>query len=163
MTAADSHQRPGSLDRMTTSRVVTAREIIQAPPGVIFELIADPAQQPAWDGNDNLGRAEPGQRITGLGQVFTMTLASGSIRENHVVEFVEDELIAWKPSEVGKPCPGHVWRWELRAVGESHTEVTHSYDWTDLTDQQRMARARGTTAGMLRHSVDRLKRLAENH
>jgi uncharacterized protein YndB with AHSA1/START domain len=34
-------------------RVVSASREIAADPGPIFELIADPAAQPRWDGNDN--------------------------------------------------------------------------------------------------------------
>lgn len=37
--------------------VVRASREIAASPGKIFELIADPAQQPGWDGNDNLAQA----------------------------------------------------------------------------------------------------------
>jgi uncharacterized protein YndB with AHSA1/START domain len=35
-------------------RVVSASREIAAGPERIFELIADPAQQPRWDRNDNL-------------------------------------------------------------------------------------------------------------
>ena len=70
-------------------RVVSASREIAAGPRRIFELIADPAQQPRWDGNDNLAMAPGGQRIYRAGDVFTMTLTKGSIRENHVVEFDE--------------------------------------------------------------------------
>src|ERR1700727_929480 len=80
--------------RMTTAqeqpRVVSASREIAAGPGRIFELIADPAQQPRWDGNDNLAEAPAGQRVRHAGEVFTMTLThDGAIRENHVVEFEE--------------------------------------------------------------------------
>ncbi len=67
--------------------MVSASREIAAAPGQIFELIADPAQQPRWDGNDNLARARAGQRVRRAGDVFTMTLTGGNIRENHVVEF----------------------------------------------------------------------------
>jgi uncharacterized protein YndB with AHSA1/START domain len=73
-------------------RVVSASREIAAGPGRIFELIADPAQQPRWDGNDNLAMAPGGQRIRRAGDVFTMTLTKASIRENHVVEFDEGTL-----------------------------------------------------------------------
>jgi hypothetical protein len=39
--------------------------------------------------------------------------------------------------------------------------VTHTYDWTELTDEKRIPRARATTADRLRASVDRLATLAE--
>jgi uncharacterized protein YndB with AHSA1/START domain len=150
---------------MTTAhevpRVVSASREIAAPPGRIFELIANPAQQPRWDGNDNLAEAPAGQRVRRAGEVFTMTTTKGAIRENHVVEFDEGRRIAWMPAEVGNRPPGHLWRWELEPIGGSRTRVTHTYDWTWLTDQKRLPRARATTADKLRASLDRLAALAE--
>ena len=46
-----------------TPRVVSATREIAAGAGPIFELIADPAEQPRWDGNDNLADAAAGQRV----------------------------------------------------------------------------------------------------
>lgn len=144
-----------------TPRVVSATREIAAGAGRIFELIADPAAQPRWDGNDNLAAAPTGQRVRQTGDVFTMTLTRGEIRENHVVEFEEGRRIAWTPAEPGKPPPGHLWRWELKPVGATRTRVTHTYDWTRLTDEGRLPRARATTTDRLRASLDRLAALAE--
>src|SRR6478672_369664 len=102
-------------------RVVSASREIAAGPEQIFELIADPARQPSWDGNDNLGTADAGQRVRAIGDMFVMTLNSGSVRENHVVEFDEGRRIAWRPSEPDAPPPGHLWRWELFPVDETTT------------------------------------------
>lgn len=140
---------------------MSAEREIAAGVGVIFELIADPAEQPRWDGNDNLARAEAGQRVRGVGEVFLMTLTKETVRENHVVEFEEGRRIAWLPSEPGKRPPGHLWRWELEPLGENLTRVTHTYDWTNLTDSNRLPRARATTTERLMDSVDRLAALAE--
>jgi uncharacterized protein YndB with AHSA1/START domain len=142
-------------------RVVSVSREIAAGPERIFELIADPAEQPRWDGNENLAEAAPGQRVRQLGDVFKMRLTSGAIRENHVVEFGEGYLIAWRPAEPGKLPPGHLWRWELEQVSPAVTRVTHTYDWTDLTDQTRFNRARSITAGNLQASLDLLAALAE--
>ena len=143
-------------------RVVSASRVIAAGPEAIFELIADPAAQPRWDGNDNLAAAPAGQRVRRAGDVFTMTLTrDNSVRENHVVEFDEGRLIAWLPAEVGRRPPGHLWRWELEPAGPSRTRVTCTYDWTRLTDKNRLPRARATTADRLRASLDRLAALAE--
>lgn len=68
-------------------RVASATLEIAADSKRIFELIADPSLQPQWDGNDNLAWATSGQRVRAVGEVFTMTLTRGGIRENHVVEF----------------------------------------------------------------------------
>ncbi|MPZ63762.1 MAG: polyketide cyclase [Propionibacteriales bacterium] len=141
-------------------RVVSASREMMAGADQIFELIADPTQQPRWDGNDNLDEAPSGQRIRGVGEVFTMMLAKGGVRENHVVEFDEGRRIAWRPAEPGQEPPGHLWRWELEPVDSSRTRVTHTYDWTQLTDEKRFPRARATTADKLQASLDRLAALA---
>ncbi len=144
------------------NRVVQAEGVVAAPATTVFELIADPALQPRWDGNDNLGEAASGQRVQSVGQTFVMTLTSGSIRENHVVEFDEGRLIAWRPSEPGSPPPGHLWRWELTPMDAATTRVVHTYDWTQLADPTRLERARATTSDKLQASLDRLARLAES-
>jgi hypothetical protein len=83
------------------------------------------------------------------------------VRQNHVVEFDEGRLIAWRPSEPGATPPGHLWRWELEPVDGTHTRVIHTYDWSGLTDEKRMERARATTADRLQASLDKLAALAE--
>jgi uncharacterized protein YndB with AHSA1/START domain len=143
------------------STVVIASREIAAPAAKIFELIADPSLQPRWDGNDNLAEAPTGQRVRAVGDVFTMTITMGSLRENHVVEFDEGRLIAWRPSEPGQEPPGHLWRWELTPLDDSRTLVTHTYDWSRLTDEKRLPRARATTADRLQASLERLAALAE--
>jgi hypothetical protein len=50
---------------------------------------------------------------------------------------------------------------ELEPLGVSRTLVTHTYDWTDLTDEWRVPRARATTAGKLKTSLDRFALVAE--
>ena len=141
--------------------MVSASREVAAGAERIFDLIADPAAQPRWDGNDNLAVAPAGQRVRRAGDVFTMTLTRGEVRENHVVEFEEGRRIAWTPAEPGREPPGHLWRWELEPAGPSRTRVTHTYDWTRLTDEGRLPRARATTADRLRASLDRLAALAE--
>jgi uncharacterized protein YndB with AHSA1/START domain len=150
-----------ALNRIVTQTVVIARREIAAPADKVFELIADPSLQPRWDGNDNLAEARTGQRVRTKGDVFTTTLTLGSDRTNHVVEFEEGRLIAWRPSEPGKEPPGHLWRWQLEPLDDSRTLVTHTYDWSRLTDETRLPRARATTADKLKASIDRLADLAE--
>lgn len=146
---------------MSENKVVSAQTVIKAPFAAIFELIADPARQPEWDGNDNLSSAPDGQRVHAVGDVFRMTNVGDKVRENHVVEFEEGRRIAWKPSPVGGPQPGHLWRWELEPQGPSATLVRHTYDWSQLDDEKRMAKARATREPQLMASIERLKALAE--
>jgi uncharacterized protein YndB with AHSA1/START domain len=150
------------MNRMTDDqRVISATRDVAAPTARLFELIADPARQPEWDGNDNLAEAAAGQRVRSVGDVFTMTLTIGAVRENHVVEFEEGRLIAWHPSEPGAPPPGHLWRWQLEPIDDANTRVTHTYDWSALTDELRLVRARATTTEKLQASLERLASLAE--
>lgn len=142
-------------------RVVTASREIGASAERIFELIVDTALQPRWDGNENLEEAAPGQRVRAVGEVFIMRLTAGALRENHVVDFVEGRRIAWTPAEPGQKPPGHLWAWQLEPLEPLRTLVTHTYDWSELADQQRLARARATTAEKLQASLDRLAALAE--
>jgi len=146
---------------MSEATIVSASLDIAAPAAAIFELIADPSHQPRWDGNDNLTEAPTGQRVHAVGDVFTMTLTNGHVRENHVVEFEEGRLVAWQPSEPGSARPGHLWRWQLEPLDEARTRVVHTYDWTRLTDEKRLVRARATTSDKLRASLERLAALAE--
>lgn len=144
-----------------SARVVSASRDISAPAARIFELIADPAEQPRWDGNDNLREAATGQRVRAVGDVFVMTLLRGGVRENTIVEFEEGRRIAWRPNVPGRRPPGHLWRWELEPIDDGRTRVTHTYDWSELTDRSRFPRARATTAERLAGSIDRLAELAE--
>jgi uncharacterized protein YndB with AHSA1/START domain len=163
-----THVRPSACFNVPVTsdddkRAVSASREIAAPAAQIFELIADPAQQPRWDGNDNLAEAPPGQRVVAVGDVFVMTLTKdGVVRENHVVEFDEGHRIAWRPAEPGQVPPGHLWRWELEPIDSVSTRVTHTYDWTELTDESRYRRARATTPEKLRASLDRPAALVES-
>jgi len=143
------------------TRVVSAERTIAAAADTIFELIADPAKQPRWDGNDNLAEAAEGQRVHAVGDVFTMTNTSGRVRDNRIVEFEEGRRIAWLPSPQGEPPPGHLWRWELEPLADGRTQVTHTYDWTNLQDETRLPKAKDTTPDRLQASIDRLADLAE--
>ena len=152
----------GSLDRMDTeNRVVSATREIAAPADRIFELIADPTLQPRWDGNDNLDGIVRGERVRAVGEIFSMRTMKGKVRDNLVVDFEEGRRIAWRPGAEGGEPAGHEWRWELEPVDEGRTSVTHTYDWTDLTDESRMAKARSTGEANLRASLDRLADAAQ--
>ncbi len=78
-----------------------------------------------------------------------------------MVELEEGRRIARRPSEPGQEPPGHLWAWELEPIDSSRTRVTHTYDWTQLTDEKRVARALATTPAELQASLDRLAALSE--
>ena len=100
-------------------RISSASREIAASAEQIFEFIADTAQQPRWDGNDNLAEAVGGQRVRAVGDVFSMTTTKGNLRENHVVEFDAGRRIAWRPAEPGQEPPGHLFP-DLSIVAVTH-------------------------------------------
>ena len=148
---------------MNAHAVVTASREVAAHAAALFDLIADPAEQPRWDGNDNLAGAEAGQRVRAVGDVFVMTNRNGGVRDNHVVAFVEGREIAWRPAPHGEQPAGHQWGWVLEPLEDGRTLVTHVYDFSDLPASQeaRLAKARQMTPEKLMASIDRLAELAE--
>lgn len=145
-----------AADTSSESRRVSAAREVDAAAATVFELIADPARQPEWDGNDNLAAPVGGGRVRGVGEVFAMRLTNDQVRENHVVAFEEGRLIAWRPADEGADPAGHEWRWEVEPLGTGSCRVTHTYDWTDLHDERRFPKARSTGEEQLRASLDRL-------
>jgi hypothetical protein len=77
------------------------------------------------------------------------------------VEFIEGTKIAWQPAEPKRLPFGQIWRWVLQELNPTLTTVTHTYDWTALTDKARIERARATTPDKLRASIDRLALIAQ--
>jgi len=146
---------------MTEQRIISAEQEITLPAAPIFKLLADPARHSQIDANDNVAHADQGQRISVVGQTFTVELTNGQKRENHVVEFDEGRLIAWKPAPAGEEPRGHIWRWELEPVDDMTTLVRHIYDWTQLTDETRFERARANTEETLAASIAKLAEVAE--
>ena len=146
-------------------KITSAERIVRADPAAVFELIADPAQHPRWDGNDNLAEAVEVSRITEAGQKFVIRTTTDTLRENTVAEFEERRLISWLPADVDGEPFGQVWGWEVEPGEEPGTSlVRHTYDWTNLaadSPQFRIDRARNTTSEWLMKSIDRLAELAE--
>lgn len=155
-----THEQTPNAPKGPEGRVVSASRDIAASAATIFELIADPSQQPRWDGNDNLS-ASASPRLSRVGEIFVMTITKGTDRDNHVVEFEEGRRIAWRPADPGQTPAGHLWRWELAPIGQDRTRVIHTYDWSELTDAKRMVRARETSSSWLEASLARLATLAE--
>ena len=85
------------------------RTRVHAPAATIFELIADPARQPQWDGNDNLDVATTSAQVRAVGDVFGMRTTKGKSKENRIVAFEEGRTVAWLTADAGhEPRPSGV-------------------------------------------------------
>lgn len=107
-------------------RVERRSVVVDATPGEVFDLLADPRRHCEIDGSGTVreaGLSAP-ERLS-PGAKFGMKMKYGVPYRitNTVVDFVEDELIAWR--HLGK----HVWRYRLEALSDGRTKVTEEFDW----------------------------------
>jgi hypothetical protein len=113
---------------------------IDAPPAVVFAILADPRQHARIDGSGTVRGNLSGPARLELGSTFGMSMRIGApyrIR-NKVVEFENDRLIAWRHFGT------HRWRYELEPVpasgGDSGgTRVTETWDVSHCNGPTRWA------------------------
>ena len=112
----------------TSEKIVSGTRTISAPAAVIFDLLADPTRHAEIDGSDMVQAARPsGPSRLSKGAKFGMDMKIFGVVpyriSNEVVEFIENERIAWR--HFGH----HIWRYELEAIDETTTKVTESFEW----------------------------------
>lgn len=137
----------------------SASIIINAAASEIFEIIARPAMHSVIDGSNSVQGVNWGPERLSLGAKFGMKMKIG-IRyriTNTVVEFKENELIAWR--HLGR----WVWRYELRQVAPNQTVVTESFDArpTPFKWWLRARKAHGYAEKAVAKTLVRLKKYVE--
>lgn len=125
---------------MTESRI-SATRTIDAPADAIFHFLSDPAHHAALDGSGMVQSDSKSDRITAVGQTFTMNqtwdkMGGDYQTDNHVVGYDPNKLLAWKTAPAGEVPPGWEWIWELQPSGPGSTEVSVSCDWSAVTDKE---------------------------
>jgi uncharacterized protein YndB with AHSA1/START domain len=124
-----------------TDTSISASRTIDAPAGAIFTFLSDPAHHAALDGSGMVQSDSKSDRITAVGQVFTMNqnwdkMGGDYQTDNHVIGYDENKLLAWKTAPAGQEPPGWEWVWRLEAAGPESTEVSVTYDWSAVTDKE---------------------------
>lgn len=122
-----------------TTRISAQREI-PASTADIFEVLSLPANHVRLDGSGFVRSVDHGDRISEVGQVFTMNMEGEHMggeyqTDNHVTGFHKNQSLAWKTAPAGTEPPGWEWTWTLEAQGPDSTLVTVDYDWSEVTDQ----------------------------
>ena len=104
--------------------IKAARIEIAANPSTIFAILSDPKRHKDIDGSSTITSNISGPARLELGSKFGMKMRLGIKYRitNTVVEFKENELIAWR--HLGK----WNWRYELKALGPNLTLVTEMFD-----------------------------------
>ena len=105
-------------------KIKSARIVINAPADKIFTILANPHRHKEIDGSATIQENISGPDKLILGSKFGMKMHLGidyRIR-NTVVEYKENELIAWR--HLGR----WIWRYELVNIGPLQTQVTETFD-----------------------------------
>jgi hypothetical protein len=143
-------------------KIKAARIVVAASPTTIFNILANPHRHIEIDGSQTIRSNISGPERLSLGSKFGMAMRLGiNYRiKNKVVEFKENELIAWRHFGQWR------WRYELKALGNGSTEVTETFDgsyapglaqlWLNFRD------AYPWTQKAVAKSLVRLKEVAEN-
>lgn len=124
---------------------ITVERTINAPSDAVFDVLSNPDRHKELDASGFIQAVVKGDRITGVGDTFTMDMAGehmgGEYRtDNHVVGYDPNRLLAWQTAPAGTEPKGWQWVWELESQGSDQTLVRHSYDWTQVTDEALLAK-----------------------
>jgi hypothetical protein len=130
-----------------TPDVMTATSVVSASAEAIFAVLADPGTHPAIDGTGWVRAPLDSEPLTGPGQQFRMAMYHPNHPDGHyemlnLVEVFEPQrAISWRPGyDAGDGIVrygGWTWRYDLAPVGPDRTEVTLTYDWTDVSEESR--------------------------
>ena len=123
-----------------TDETMSAAWTVDAPPEIVFDLLADPATHQAIDGTGWVRESLDGKRLTEAGQIFRMAMYHKNFGgmhyevANRVEVFQRPHAIAWLPGQGADDADldfgGWFWRYDLEPVGDTRTKVTLTYDWS---------------------------------
>ena len=105
-------------------KIKSARIVVQTSPSVIFSILSNPKRHKDIDGSATVTANVSGPDALVLGSKFGMKMRLGITYwiRNTVVEYRQDELIAWR--HLGR----WRWRYELVDLGNGSTQVTETFD-----------------------------------
>ncbi|AWB83260.1 SRPBCC domain-containing protein [Corynebacterium liangguodongii] len=118
----------------------SAQRVIDAPAGEIFDFLSNPDRHAETDGSGMVVSADKAERITTVGQVFTMNMTKedGDYQtRNEVFAVQENKVIGWKnlKNVTAEVSVGAKWLYELESVDADHTRVTLTYDRSEIEDE----------------------------
>lgn len=168
-----SAARPKSMTEETCPPVSVSRKI-GAPAEKLFGILTRPASHPLIDGSGMLREATSDPVLTGVGDVFTMTMHNDEMGDyemsNHVVEYELNRRISWEPvlkaasrpedqQDIGDRSE-HRWTYELTPVDPTTTLVTETYDCSRAPEWLRHAVKGGSRwTGSMTATLERLAAL----
>jgi uncharacterized protein YndB with AHSA1/START domain len=145
------------------SEQVSESITVDAPPDVVFAILAAPRQHSRIDGSGSVGSVISGpDRISSTGQTFIVRMRLFGVPyviRNRVVELEPDRLIAWRHFTANR------WRYELTPNADGGTTVTETFDTSRadrVTDAVvRWAKFPERNRQGITETLERLKKAAE--
>lgn len=130
---------------MSDDTRISVQRTIDAPSQALFDVLSNPQRHAEVDGSGFVLSDDRSDRITGTGQVFRMNMSGDHMggdyqTDNHVNAYDPNHLIGWQTAPAGTEPPGWEWLWELKSRGTGSTDVTLTYDWSRVTDQDLLAK-----------------------
>ncbi|MGA8255544.1 MAG: SRPBCC family protein [Nocardioides sp.] len=125
---------------MTDAQKITVTRTIDASTRDVFDVLSNPERHAELDGSGFVISDEKSDRITGTGQTFRMNMTGDHMggdyqTDNVVTGYDPNKMLAWKTAPADTEPPGWEWLWELEAQGSDSTNVSLTYDWSSVTDQ----------------------------
>lgn len=143
-------------------RIISESVDVDAPPEVVFAILADPRQQSRIDGSGSVRALIKGPDRLSKGATFGVDMKLFGVPykiRNTVVEFEEGRRIAWRH------FGGHRWRYVLEPHAGG-TRVTESFDYSMYALPQRLvielARFPARNREGIRGTLVKLKAAAES-
>jgi len=126
---------------MSDDKSITVSRTIDASTSEVFDVLTNPQRHAELDGSGFVISDEKSDRITGTGQVFRMNMSGAHMggdyqTDNTVTGYDANHLVAWQTAPADADPPGWEWVWQLEAQGSDATDVTLTYDWSKVTDQE---------------------------
>ncbi|WP_152360978.1 SRPBCC family protein [Microlunatus speluncae] len=131
---------------MSDNDKITVTRTIDASADALFDVLGNPRRHPELDGSGFIrGVGEQADRLQQVGDLFTMEMSGDHMggdykTDNRVTGLVPNKLIAWKTAPAGTEPPGWEWVWELDPLGPDRTEVSLTYDWSQVSDPDLLAK-----------------------
>ncbi|WP_134321973.1 hypothetical protein [Cumulibacter soli] len=135
--------------------------VTDAPIPALFDFLTVPANHVLIDGSGALLAAE-GAPVRAVGDTFTMQMSDRDGQhytvENHVVEYMQDLQLAWRPTKPATPPVGVRWDWQFDVGPKGETVVTQTCDWSQVTDAGYLEHNRlpRVTSDEMRQTIRRL-------
>jgi Polyketide cyclase / dehydrase and lipid transport len=103
---------------------------VNAPAAELFEIVADPRRHSELDGSGTVMGTVAGPQRLAQDARFSVRMKQYGVPyriTSQVTDFVEGRVLEWR-----HPL-GHRWRWELNPLSEHATEVTETFDYSQIS------------------------------